>query len=162
MSDRIRIMNAKGKMYFFGLLLAIVSLGRAGPAWAAQDASAHPTWPGPGQLFVGACYQTHILATGNRILRPIVQMSLACANAHRERRPKMAGPWATKLPCVSANANRRRILNRNSKLERRLAGNAGLSSRHVYDIDSSQFVRHPRRGLRRLHTHRRIPFRADL
>src|SRR5450631_2158546 len=23
----------------------------------AQDASQHPTWPGPGQLFVGACYQ---------------------------------------------------------------------------------------------------------
>lgn len=23
----------------------------------AQDATAHPTWPGPGQLFVGACYQ---------------------------------------------------------------------------------------------------------
>src|ERR1017187_2209120 len=57
MSDRIRIMNAKGKMYFFVLLLAIVSLGRSGPAWAAQDASAHPAWPGPGQVFVGACYQ---------------------------------------------------------------------------------------------------------
>src|SRR5664279_2013939 len=24
---------------------------------AVQDASAHPTWPGPGQLFVGTCYQ---------------------------------------------------------------------------------------------------------
>ena len=57
MSDRIRIMNAKGKMCFFGLLLAFVSLGWPGPAWAAQDASAQPGWPGPGQLFVGACYQ---------------------------------------------------------------------------------------------------------
>jgi beta-galactosidase len=57
MSDRIRIMNANGKMYFFGLLLAIVSLGRSGLALAAQDATVHPTWPGPGQLFVGACYQ---------------------------------------------------------------------------------------------------------
>jgi beta-galactosidase len=50
-------MNANGKMYFFGLLLAIVSLGRSGLALAAQDATVHPTWPGPGQLFVGACYQ---------------------------------------------------------------------------------------------------------
>jgi len=57
MSDRIRIMNANGKMYFFGLLLAIVSLGRSGLALAAQDATVHPTWPGPGQLFCGACYQ---------------------------------------------------------------------------------------------------------
>src|ERR1035438_6344222 len=24
---------------------------------AAQDNSVHPNWPGPGQLFVGACYQ---------------------------------------------------------------------------------------------------------
>jgi hypothetical protein len=52
MSDGIRIMNARDKMYFFGLLLAIVSLGRSGPALAAQDASAHPAWSGPEQLFV--------------------------------------------------------------------------------------------------------------
>jgi hypothetical protein len=24
---------------------------------AGEDAAAHPTWPGPGQLFVGTCYQ---------------------------------------------------------------------------------------------------------
>src|SRR5664279_4669657 len=44
-------------VFFFGLLLAIISFGFSDLAWAAEDASLHPTWPGPGQLFVGACYQ---------------------------------------------------------------------------------------------------------
>jgi beta-galactosidase len=57
MSERTRIINANSNVYFSVILLAIVSLGLPGPAWAAQDASAHPAWPGPGQLFVGACYQ---------------------------------------------------------------------------------------------------------
>ncbi|MGD0631584.1 MAG: beta-galactosidase [Terracidiphilus sp.] len=57
MSDRIRIFKANRNVYFCVILLAIVSLGCSGPALAAQDATAHPTWPGPGQLFVGTCYQ---------------------------------------------------------------------------------------------------------
>ena len=37
--------------------LAVVCLGLSSLAAGAQDTSAHPTWPGPGQLFVGTCYQ---------------------------------------------------------------------------------------------------------
>jgi beta-galactosidase len=37
-----------------GLLAISLVLSAAG---FAQDAPAHPGWPGPGQLFVGACYQ---------------------------------------------------------------------------------------------------------
>ena len=29
----------------------------ASAACVAENASSHPSWPGPGQLFVGACYQ---------------------------------------------------------------------------------------------------------
>jgi beta-galactosidase len=39
----------------FALLLLI--MGLFGSACLAQSASAHPNWPGPGQLFVGTCYQ---------------------------------------------------------------------------------------------------------
>ena len=39
------------------LLLAIAFLRFAPHTAAAEDTSTHPTWPGPGQLFVGACYQ---------------------------------------------------------------------------------------------------------
>ena len=38
-------------------VLAVVSLGLSSLAASAQDTSAHPNWPGPGQLFVGTCYQ---------------------------------------------------------------------------------------------------------
>jgi hypothetical protein len=40
-------------VYFFALLLAIISAGLSRLAPAAEAASAHPTWPGPGQLFCG-------------------------------------------------------------------------------------------------------------
>jgi beta-galactosidase len=37
--------------------LAVACLGLSSLAAGAQDTSVHPNWPGPGQLFVGACYQ---------------------------------------------------------------------------------------------------------
>ena len=58
MSERIRRrLYNNSNVYFFVLLMAITSLGLSGPARAEEDAAAHPMWPGPGQLFVGACYQ---------------------------------------------------------------------------------------------------------
>ena len=39
------------------LFLAGVSLGLSSPVAGAQNTSAHPDWPGPGELFVGTCYQ---------------------------------------------------------------------------------------------------------
>ena len=39
------------------LALLLLSLGLSSLATSAQNTSAHPTWPGPGQLFVGTCYQ---------------------------------------------------------------------------------------------------------
>jgi beta-galactosidase len=39
------------------LALLFLSLGLSSFPISAQNASAHPTWPGPGQLFVGTCYQ---------------------------------------------------------------------------------------------------------
>jgi beta-galactosidase len=56
MSERRRLYN-NSNVYFFVLLLAIVSLGLSGSALMGQNTSGHPTWPGPGQLFVGTCYQ---------------------------------------------------------------------------------------------------------
>ncbi len=52
-----RIICVNSNMYFLAVLLAITSLGLSGTALAGQDAYAHPTWLGPGQLFVGTCYQ---------------------------------------------------------------------------------------------------------
>jgi beta-galactosidase len=37
--------------------LAFMSLAVCTTGSFAQNASSHPTWPGPGQLFVGTCYQ---------------------------------------------------------------------------------------------------------
>ena len=44
-------------MSFVKLLLLAGSAGILSTASLAQDAAAHPNWPGPGQLFVGTCYQ---------------------------------------------------------------------------------------------------------
>ena len=58
MSERMRrTICVNRNVYFFALLLAIAPLGLSQHARAADDSSAHPTWPGPGQLFVGTCYQ---------------------------------------------------------------------------------------------------------
>ncbi|MBB6251133.1 beta-galactosidase [Nitrospirillum iridis] len=40
-----------------GLPIMGLLCGAWGGLAAAQDMQAHPNWPGPGQLFVGACYQ---------------------------------------------------------------------------------------------------------
>jgi beta-galactosidase len=39
------------------LLLVVITLGLSTGGAGAQDAPDHPNWPGPGQLFVGTCYQ---------------------------------------------------------------------------------------------------------
>lgn len=52
-----RTLYVKCNVHFFALLLAIISVGLSHTARAAEDPSAHPAWAGPGQLFVGACYQ---------------------------------------------------------------------------------------------------------
>ena len=58
MSKRMRrTIFVHSNVYFFALLLAVISLGLSDPASAAEDATAHSNWPGPGQLFVGTCYQ---------------------------------------------------------------------------------------------------------
>ena len=58
MSERMhRRPYSNSNPHFLTLLLAFISLGLSGPALAANDTSAHPTWPGPGQLFVDTCYQ---------------------------------------------------------------------------------------------------------
>lgn len=50
-------MCLKRRAWFIGpLLLAVVFLGLSTSA-GAENATAHPNWPGPRQLFVGACYQ---------------------------------------------------------------------------------------------------------
>ena len=38
-------------------VLPFILIGRLVSASVAQDSPAHPNWPGPGQLFVGTCYQ---------------------------------------------------------------------------------------------------------
>ena len=47
----------KSNVHLFAQLLAITLLSLSGTALAGERASAHPTWPGPGQLFLGTCYQ---------------------------------------------------------------------------------------------------------
>ena len=49
---------------------------------AAQDSAAHPNWPGPGQLFVGTCYQP-IDRTPEEIDRDIAIMKHAGFNVVR-------------------------------------------------------------------------------
>ncbi len=57
-------------------------MGAMSVASLAQEASAHPNWPGPGQLFVGACYQP-IDRTPEEIDRDIVIMKHAGFNVVR-------------------------------------------------------------------------------
>jgi beta-galactosidase len=64
----------------FALLLVI--FGAIGTGLMAQDISAHPKWPGPGQLFVGTCYQP-IDRTPEQIDRDIAIMKHAGFNVVR-------------------------------------------------------------------------------
>ena len=45
------------RAHFLVLLFLTVCLGPSNLTAGAQNTSAHPNWPGPGELFVGACYQ---------------------------------------------------------------------------------------------------------
>lgn len=66
------------KLLAKGLVLALtVQMGAA-----AQKAAAHPNWPGPGQLFVGTCYQP-IERTPQEIDRDIALMKQAGFNVVR-------------------------------------------------------------------------------
>jgi len=47
----------KRQVSFGQILLLLFIMGFLSSTSQAQDGSAHPNWPGPGQLFVGTCYQ---------------------------------------------------------------------------------------------------------
>jgi beta-galactosidase len=64
----------------FALLFVLMNMLSA--ASLAQPAPAHPNWPGPGQLFVGACYQP-IDRTPEQIDRDIAIMKRAGFNVVR-------------------------------------------------------------------------------
>jgi beta-galactosidase len=51
----LRLMSPNGKARLFLMGMILVSVMCIGSF--AQEASQHPGWPGPGQLFVGTCYQ---------------------------------------------------------------------------------------------------------
>jgi hypothetical protein len=51
------VISSIGRAWIIGpLLLTIFVLGHS-TAIAAESLNSHPNWPGPGQIFVGACYQ---------------------------------------------------------------------------------------------------------
>jgi len=62
--------------------LPLVLMGTLSTASVAQNAPAHPNWPGPGQLFVGTCYQP-IDRTPEQIGRDIAIMKRAGFNVVR-------------------------------------------------------------------------------
>ena len=64
------------------LALLLVLIGTLSVASVAQIAPAHPNWPGPGQLFVGTCYQP-IDRTPEQIDRDIAIMKHAGFNVVR-------------------------------------------------------------------------------
>ena len=74
---------SKGSAWFLGaLLLAVVSLLLPTSNAGAEDASTHPNWPGPGQLFVGTCYQP-VDRTPEQINQDIAIMKRAGFNVVR-------------------------------------------------------------------------------
>jgi beta-galactosidase len=51
-------MRRQAQQLALGVMLALATIATLGPLQArAQNAPAHPGWPGAGQLFVGTCYQ---------------------------------------------------------------------------------------------------------
>src|ERR1019366_7631451 len=62
--------------------LPLILMGALSAASVAQNAAAHPNWPGPGQLFVGSCYQP-IDRTPEQIDRDIAIMKHAGFNVVR-------------------------------------------------------------------------------
>jgi beta-galactosidase len=63
-------------------VLGVVFMSTLSAASAAQNAPAHPNWPGPGQLFVGTCYQP-IDRTPEQVDRDIAIMKGAGFNVVR-------------------------------------------------------------------------------
>jgi len=71
-----------GGLSLRSLALAFILMSALSAASAAQDVSAHPNWPGPGQLFVGTCYQP-IDRTPEQVDRDIAIMHDAGFNVVR-------------------------------------------------------------------------------
>lgn len=59
MTDRPQLAEDRGvsRLPFQRRALSLLFAGILSAAASAQDLAAHPSWPGPGQLFVGTCYQ---------------------------------------------------------------------------------------------------------
>ena len=55
--QRYRLLLIKKSVSLTKLALVLVVVGTLSSAALAQVTTAHPNWPGPGELFVGACYQ---------------------------------------------------------------------------------------------------------
>jgi len=64
------------------IAVALVLMSKLGAASVAQNAPARPNWPGPGQLFVGTCYQP-IDRTPEQVDRDIAIMKGAGFNVVR-------------------------------------------------------------------------------
>jgi len=71
-----------GGMSLRKFVLALVFMSTLSAASVAQNAPAHPNWPGPGQLFVGTCYQP-IDRTPEQVDRDIAIMKGAGFNVVR-------------------------------------------------------------------------------
>jgi beta-galactosidase len=84
MSKNIRSTRRQkaGVMLLKKIALPLVLMSALNAASIAQNASAHPNWPGPGQLFVGSCYQP-IDRTPEQIDRDIAIMKGAGFNVVR-------------------------------------------------------------------------------
>jgi beta-galactosidase len=71
-----------GDMFLRKFVLPLILISALSVSSAAQDAAAHPGWPGPGQLFVGTCYQP-VDRTPEQIDRDIAIMKYAGFNVVR-------------------------------------------------------------------------------
>src|SRR5581483_6566773 len=69
-------------MHIFRAVIVVVFCGILSSTLRAQDSSLHPNWPGPGQLFVGTCYQP-IERTADEIDHDIALMKKAGFNVVR-------------------------------------------------------------------------------
>jgi len=68
--------------FLCAFVLSLLLITNLGSASSAQDAPAHPNWPGPGQVYVGTCYQP-IDRTPEEIDRDIAIMKHAGFNVVR-------------------------------------------------------------------------------
>lgn len=83
MNQTVKVLAQRSRCPHLGQLSRIAALVLVlnVPAWA-QNSAGHPTWPGPGQLFAGTCYQP-IERTPQEIDRDIALMERAGFNVVR-------------------------------------------------------------------------------